>query len=84
MAVGITLKQRREQLTQKCTDARREYHNTFALVKHEVSKANPGLKEKNWVKFYNLIENDTRVQVANARLIALCDAANIMGADIGE
>ena len=77
-----TIKERREELTEKIKEARQEYHNAQALVKYEVRKANPGLKEKDWVKFYDLVENDARVQVAQARLLGLCDAANIMGAEI--
>ena len=75
-----TLNQRREKLTEMVRKARQDFHNTQNLVKYEVRKANPGLKEKDWVKYYSLVENDPRVQVANARLLALCDAANVMGA----
>lgn len=77
-----TLNQRRAALTEKVKQARQEYHNTYNLVKYEVRKANPGLKDKDWVTYYDKVDNDPRVQVANARLQALCDAANIMGAEI--
>ena len=80
--VNPTLKQRRNQLTLKVKEARQEFYNIEKLVKYEVRKANPKLKEEDWVKFYELVENDPRYQVANARLLALCDAANIMGAEI--
>lgn len=77
-----TIRERREKLTAKVVEARREYHNIYNLVKHEVRKANPNLKETDWVKFYDLIDKDPRVMVANATLLALCEAANIMGAEI--
>lgn len=77
-----TITERREALSQKVKEARQEYHNTRAKVKYEVRKANPSLKEKDWVTFYDLIDKDPRVQVAEAKLLALCEAANIMGADI--
>lgn len=82
MAIALTIKQRRERLTEEIKTARQEFLNAERLVKYEVRKANPTLKEDDWVKFYQLVENDPRYQVANARLLALCDAANIMGAEI--
>lgn len=78
-----TLNQRRAALTEKVKQARQEFHNAENLAKYEIRKANPGLKENDWVKFYDMVEKDPRVQVAQARLLALCDAANIMGAEIG-
>ena len=80
--VNPTLKQRRQHLTEEVIKARQEFQNTERLVKYEVRKANPKLKEEDWVKFYDLVESDSRYQVAQARLLALCDAANIMGAEI--
>lgn len=77
-----TLTQRRAALTEKVNEARQNYFKIFNLVKYEVRKANPGLQKSDWAKFYNYVECDIRVQLANARLKALCDAANIMGAEI--
>ena len=77
-----TITERRWQLTQKVKFARQEFHNTRDLVKYEVRKANPGLESKDPFKFFDIVDNDSRVQIANARLLALCDAANIMGADL--
>ena len=78
--VNPTLTQRREALTQKVKEARVEWNHQKHIVEKEVRKANPGIK---WYDEMDLVEKDPRVQVANARLLALCDAANIMGADIG-
>ena len=78
----VTLNERRAQLTEKVRQARQELENIQIKVKYEVRKANPGLKERDWAKFYQLVDDDPRVQVASARLLALCDAANIMGAEI--
>lgn len=80
--VNPTLTQRREALTQKVKEARQEFINVENRVKYEVRKANPGLKERDWVAFYKKVEEDPRRMVAEARLLALCDAANIMGAEI--
>lgn len=77
-----TLNQRRAELTEKIKEARQEYHNIQSQVRYEVRKANPGLKERDWSAFYEIADNDPRVKVAEARLLALCDAANIMGAEI--
>jgi len=77
-----TLNQRRAELTEKVRLARQEFHNVEIKVKYEVRKANPGLKEKDWVKFYELVEADPRYQVASAVLTAYCEAANIMGAEL--
>lgn len=77
-----TLNQRRAELTEKVRLARQEFHNVEIKVKYEVRKANPGLKENDWVKFYQLVESDVRYKVAEAKLSALCEAANIMGAEL--
>lgn len=82
MVLNKTLKQRRSELTEKVRLARQEFHNVEIKVKYEVRKANPKLKEENWVEYYKLVEADPRYQVAQAKLLALCDAANIMGADL--
>lgn len=83
MALKETLTQRREKLTEKVRQARQEFHNTEIKVKYEVRKANPGLKERDWVKFYELVEADVRYKIAAAVLEAYCEAARIMGADLG-
>lgn len=77
-----TLNERRAQLTQMVVQARQQFESIQVKVKYEVRKANPGLKESDWAKFYQLVDDDPRVQVAGARLLALCDAANVMGAEI--
>ena len=77
-----TLNQRRAELTEKVRLARQELENVEIRVKYEVRKANPGLKESDWVKFYELVESDTRYKVAAAVLHAYCEAANIMGAEL--
>ena len=78
--VNPTLKQRRQKLTEMVVQARQEFLNAERLVKHEVRKANPNLE---WWEQFDLVQKDPRWQVANARLLALCDAANVMGAEIG-
>jgi len=78
-----TLTEKREKLTALCVKAREEYHAAERKAKYEVRKANPGLKDKDWVAFYDLVEKDPEVRIANAKLLALCEAANIMGAEIG-
>ena len=78
----VTLGERRFQLTEKVKAAREEYHAIRNRVQYEVRKANPGLKEGDWVTFWDKVDNDPRVLIADARLLALCDAANIMGAEI--
>ena len=82
MATTFTIKQRRAQLTEKCNRARQEWENAVRLAKYTIRTAHPGLKEKDWAKFYELVDNDIRVMLANVKLQALCDAANIMGAEI--
>ena len=78
--VNPTLKQRRQKLTEMVVQARQEFLNTERFVKHEVRKANPNLE---WWEQFDLVQKDSRWQVANARLLALCDAANVMGAERG-
>ena len=80
--VQKTLKQRRSELTEKVRLARQEFHSVEIKVKYEVRICFPNLKEENWVEYYKLVEADPRYQVAQAKLLALCDAANIMGADL--
>lgn len=82
MAIAITIKQRRTQLTEKVIKARQDWENTRKEVQYEVRKAHPGLKEEDWVLYWDMVDEDTRVLVAHARLRALCEAANIMGAEI--
>ena len=82
MALKETITQRREKLTEKVRQARQEYHNIEIKVKYEVRKANPGLKESDWVAYYELVEQDTRLQIAAAVLSAYCEAARIMGAEL--
>lgn len=73
-----TLNQRRERLTQEVKKARLEWNHQVHIVQLEVQKAHPDIE---WYEEADLVEKDPRVQVAVARLLALCDAANIMGAD---
>ena len=82
MALNKTINQRRAELTEKVRQARQTYHNIEIKVKYEVRKNNPGLKESDWVAYYKLVEQDTRLQLAAAALSAYCDAANIMGAEL--
>ena len=77
--VGITIKQRRAMLTEEVKKARQEFFNAKRLVEHELKQNHPELK---WYEELEEVEKDPRYQVANARLMALCDAANIMGAEI--
>ena len=74
-----TLTQMRATLTKKCVEARKELFDTKRIVEAEIKKAHPELK---WYEELDELEKDPRYQVANARLQALCDAANIMGAEI--
>lgn len=82
MALNKTINQRRYELTEKVRQARQEFYRVENLVKYEVRKANPKLKETDFWKYWELVEADPRYQVAAATLHALCDAANIMGAEI--
>lgn len=74
-----TLTEKKAALTKKCVEARKELFDTKRIVEAEIKKAHPGLE---WYEELDELEKDPRYQVANARLQALCDAANIMGADI--
>ena len=78
--VGITIKQRRAQLTEKCTKARAHFLATEKMVRRDIDRKYPNLE---WYKKSELVEKDPRYIEANTRLLALCDAANIMGADTG-
>lgn len=77
--VNPTLNQRRAELTEKVKAARQEFLNIERMLKHDVRKAHPDM---DWWEQMSLVETDSRYQVANARLLALCDAANIMGAEL--
>ena len=82
MSIKKTLKERRAELTEKVRQARQDFHNVQLKVKYEVRKEHPGLKETNWVEFYKLVDDDIRCKLAAERLMALCEAANIMGAEL--
>ena len=74
-----TLNERRAKLTEKVVAARQEWQRVRREVNHEIKKANPGI---DYWELWAKTENDKRVAVAEAKLLALCDAANIMGAEI--
>ena len=74
-----TLNQRRAKLTEKIVKARQDWRNTRNMVEHEVKTKFPHFE---WWQQAEMVDNDVRVQVANATLLALCDAANIMGAEL--
>lgn len=74
-----TLNQKRAKLTDLVVKARLEWNHQKHIVEKEVKKNHPGLQ---WYEEMDLVEDDPRVQVANARLMALCEAANIIGAEL--
>ena len=75
----VTIAERRWQLTEKVKFARKEWENIRREVNHEIRKANPGI---DYWELWDKTDNDPLVLVANAKLLALCDAANIIGAEI--
>jgi len=76
---NLTIKERREQLTEKIRKARAHFLATETMVRREVKKKQPNLE---WWQQAAEVEKDPRVRVAHATLLALCEAANIMGAEI--
>ena len=74
-----TITQRRAQLTEAVKKARDEYQAIVRRVDHQVRKEH---KDLPWYKQFEIRESDPEVIRANATLLALCHAANIMGADI--
>jgi vacuolar-type H+-ATPase subunit D/Vma8 len=77
--VKPTLNERRAQLTERVVAARQEWQRVRHEVNQQIRKANPG---GDYWDLWDQTDSDKRVAVAEARLLALCDAANIMGAEI--
>lgn len=74
-----TITQRRAQLTEMVKKARQDYQAIVRKVDHQIRKEH---KDLPWYKQFELREADPEVIKANATLLALCDAANVMGAEI--
>ena len=76
-----TLKERKQKLFDKTTEARIEYHRVVKEVREQVMCEHPQLA---WSKQYDFVEADARVKVAEARLFARCDACRYMGIECGD
>ena len=74
-----TITQRRAALTEAVKKARAEYQAIVRKVDYQVRKEH---KDLPWYEQFELRESNPEVIKANERLLALCDAANIMGAEI--
>ena len=79
MAIKPTITQRRAALTELVKKARTEWQAIVRKVDYQIRKEHPELK---WYEQFELRESNPEVIKADARLLALCDAANIMGAEI--
>ena len=77
-----TLNEMRAELTQKATTARAHYYATKRDAKLRIVKENKGKGLSEW-DIFDLVEKDSKVLEAQARLLAICDCCNIIGADIG-
>lgn len=76
-----TIKIRKQRLYDLTTKARKEFFEAERKAKYEVRKAHPELK---WFEQMDEVEKNPEVIKANARLLALCDACNLMGIECGE
>lgn len=74
-----SLTQRRAKLTEMVKKAREHYLATVRKVDYQIRKEH---KDLPWYKQFELREADLEVVKANERLLALCEAANVMGAEI--
>lgn len=78
--MAMTIKERREKLTAEIVKARDHYLATEREMRHKAKKENPNLE---WYEIMDIVESEPKFIAAKERLLALCDAARIMGADIG-
>lgn len=76
-----TIKQRKQKLYDETTKARSHFHAVERKVSGEVAKKHPELK---WYEQMDIVEKDAEYIKAQARLLALCDACNIIGIESGE
>lgn len=76
-----TIKIRKQWLYDATTKARKEFHEIERRVRYEVRKAHPELK---WFEQMDIVDANPEVIKANARLLALCDACNLIGIESGE
>lgn len=74
-----TMAEKKAKLNALIQKARGHYHATVRMVGTEVNRKEPNLE---WWQKQAKVEEDPRVRIANERLLALCDAANIMGVEI--
>ena len=74
-----TINERRAALTDMVNKARNEWQIIRRDVNSAIRRANPGI---DYWELWDKTDNDPRVKVAEAKLMALCDAARIMGAEL--
>ncbi len=76
-----TIKERKQELYDKTTEARANFHTVEKKVFAKVRKEHPELA---WYEQFDLVRKDSEYIQAESRLLGLCDACNIIGIDCGE
>lgn len=76
-----TIKERKQELYDKTTEARANFHTVKNMLSAKVKKEHPELA---WYERFDLVIKDSEYIKAESRLLALCDACNIMGIECGE
>lgn len=76
-----TPKQRKQELYNETTKARKHFLATERRISEKVKKARPDLK---WYEQFDLVHQDIEYIKAETRLLALCEACNIIGVECGE
>lgn len=75
------MKQRKQNLYDETTKARSHFLAVERKVRARVEKEHPELE---WFDQMDIVEKDVEYIKANTRLLALCDACNILGIESGE
>ena len=76
-----TLKIRKQRLYEAATKARNHFLAVEGRLKLKAKKEHPELE---WFKVMELVEQDPEYIRAEAKLLAICEACNIMGVESGR
>ena len=76
-----SIKERKQKLYDATTRARIHFLATERMVSKKVKLANPDMP---WYDQYKLVRSNPEWIEANAKLMGLCEACNLIGIECGE